>query len=128
MSINLPAAFAGIANRVSAAFGGPYFDGLIIMPGNGGGIDDDGVFQPGSPGGKVPCRVQVVDADEVMRESEGFADGDALMLILSDGLGIDLTTDMKVKITAGPRAGTWMISDTGRDSAGIGWSAKGRRA
>jgi hypothetical protein len=126
--INLPAAFAGIATRVSSAFGAPFYAGAIIVPGTGGGLDDDGVFQPGSPATRVPCKVQVVDADEAMRESEGFADGDALMVILSDGVGIDLTTDMKVSIPAGPRVGTWMISDLGRDSAGIGWSAKGRKA
>jgi hypothetical protein len=128
VTINIPAAFAGIANRVSGAFGGPFFDGFVIVPGTGGGYDDDGVFQPGQPEGKVPCRVQVREADEAMRESDGFADGDAILIILTDGLGIDLNTDMKVSITAGPRAGTWMISDLGRDSAGIGWSTKGRKA
>lgn len=128
MTINLPAAFAGIANRVTSIMGAPYWDGLLIVPGTGGGIGDDGEFHPGSPATQVACRVQIDDATEMMRAQEGFADGEVVMIILASGLGIDLTTDMRVSIASGPRAGTWLIAQLGRDPAGIGWSAKGRRA
>ncbi|WEK42979.1 MAG: hypothetical protein P0Y64_16800 [Candidatus Sphingomonas colombiensis] len=126
--MNLPGAFLSIANRVTAAMGAPFWDGEIVAPGTGGGYDDDGVYQPGSPPSRHPCRVQVDDATEFMRANEGFADGDVVMIILSASMDIDLNTDMRVQIASGPRAGIWMISQLGRDPASIGWSAKGRPA
>jgi hypothetical protein len=82
--INLPAAFAGIATMSVQPFGAL----SLLAPSScrhRRRLDDDGVFQPGSPATRVPCRVQVVEADEAMRESEGFADGDAILMILPMG-------------------------------------------
>jgi hypothetical protein len=132
--VSLPAAFASIAQGMSAAFGAPYHDGFIVTQ-TAPVYDDGGSIV--TPGGvdKAPCRVQIDDATEYMRAQEGFADGEVVFVILSASIGVGsltgqppvINTDAVVTIPNGPRAGTWQVATLGRDPAGIGWSGKGRR-
>lgn len=133
--MDLPRAFAGMANMVTAAFGAPFHDGFIVTQTNPVYDDGGSIVTPGGVD-KAPCRVQIDDATEYMRTNEGFADGEVVFVILAASIGIGsltgqppaITTDAVVSIPSGPRAGTWQVATLGRDPAGIGWSGKGRRA
>jgi hypothetical protein len=126
--VNLPAAFASLAQSMASALGAPFYAGKIIIDGTPGGYDDDGVFQPGGDPTEIDCQCQIDDATEYMRANEGFADGEVRFVILRAGLGTDPTTDAKIKVLAGPKAGTWLLSSLSLDPAGIGWTGKGRRS
>lgn len=132
MPLNLPAAFAAIANHVSAALGAPYWDGEIIVDGAPGGIDDNGEWQPGSPPTRYPCRVQIDGADEYMKSVEGFADKEAVFIILRAGLAVEPNSDERVEVTdpAAPPffRRVWMVASLSLDPAGIGYAGKGRPA
>ncbi|MEH3121173.1 MAG: hypothetical protein PGN16_04200 [Sphingomonas phyllosphaerae] len=119
-------AFASIAGRVSAVFGGPYWPGSLVVPGTGGGYDGEGVYQPGTPPTRIACQVQVNDVTDYMRANEGYTDGDVSLLVIDTNAQV--TTDMQVEIAGGPRAGVWMISTPSRDPAAIGWRIKARPA
>lgn len=132
--MNLPGVFANLASKVSAVMGAPFWDGVVLVDGTPGGLDDDGVFQPGSPPTEYPCRVQIDGADEYMKAVEGFADREVQMIILRASLSedLDLNTDTQVRIDdlkAPPMfRGLWLSSSLTLDPAGIGWAGKGKRS
>lgn len=131
--INLPAAFASIASKVTAGFGAPFWSGAVLFDGTPGDYGDDGVFVPGSPPTEYACMVQIDGASEYMKAVEGFADKEVQMIILRASLSTDLnlTTDTKVRVDdvkAPPMfLGTWLTSTLTLDPAGIGWAGKGKR-
>jgi hypothetical protein len=127
MTLNLPSVFLGLANRVSAGFGAPFYDGLILGEATPGYTNDDGIWVPGTDGTPRPCRVQLDDATEFMKTNEGFADGEVQFVILTASLDGGLDTSATVTIPAGPRAGTWLVSDISIDPANIGFVGKGKR-
>jgi hypothetical protein len=124
--IDLSALAAGIAQAISTEMGGPYHPGAVLDGGTpvmaGGSIQT-----PGTPTERA-CMVQVDQASEAMRRSEGFADGDVRFLVLARTLDGALDTDAKVRVDAGPHTGTWMVSGINRDPVGIYWEGRGRRA
>jgi hypothetical protein len=125
--IDPAAAFSSIALKVSSAFGGPYVAGKVIDQteqtfDDGGSIADPGVVV------ERDCMVQVDLATEAMRQSDGYAEGDARFLILSTTLTGALDTDATVRVLAGPLAGTWLVSAIERDPFGVYWQGRGRRA
>lgn len=124
--MDLAAAYSGIALKVSSAFGGPYVAGKVIDQtaatyDDGGSIADPGVVV------ERDCMVQTDVATEAMRQSEGYAEGDARFLILSATLAGALDTDATVQVLDGPLAGTWLVSAIERDPMGIYWQGRGRR-
>jgi len=133
VTINLPSAFAGIASRVTAAFGAPFWSGVILFDGTPGYTDDDGNWVPGSPATEYPCMAQIDGADEYMKAVEGFADKEVQLIILRASLPVDLdlNTDTRVLIDdakAPPMfRGTWLSSSLTLDPAGIGYGGKAKR-
>jgi hypothetical protein len=125
--MNLAATFSGIALAMSATFGGPYVAGQVID--QVGAVFDDG-GSIADPGAAVvrDCMVQVDIADEDMRRDEGYAEGEARFLILAATLTGDVDTDATVQVLGGPNAGTWLVGAIERDSFGIYWQGRGRRA
>jgi hypothetical protein len=125
--MDVAAAFAGIANAFSHAFGGAYHDGVARW--TGAPVFDDGgsIVTPGTPE-EVACRVQVDSVTEAMRQSEGYRDQDMRLLVLSAGLERDINTDCTVTVLDGPHAGAWRVASVSRDPCGIYHEALGRRA
>lgn len=126
-------AFAEIATEVSGEFGAPYFAAqLILAPATPGGLNDDGVFVPGSPPETADCLVQIDQASDYMRAQGGYSDADYHFLLLDGSFRDAIDTDASIKVTdtnapADFRA-TWSVSELVRDPAGVGWSGKGRLA
>lgn len=121
-------AFSEIALGVSAVFGGPYFPAKVLDPGVAQ-YDTGGSIIPGTGAPtERPCMCQVDVADWVMRQAEGFVDGDARFLILSATLTGALGTSARVQVTEGPNAGIWMVSAIDRDPGGAYWQGRGREA
>lgn len=114
----------GIEAIFGAAFGGLYLDGTLHA-GTGAPIYDaqrriTGYTDPGD----VACKVQVDSASEAMRRTEGFAEGDVRLIILSTGLSADITSDHEV--TA--RSVRYRLLSADRDAAASHWICRGRRA
>ena len=132
MTANLPAAFAGIANRVSAALGAPFYDAQVLGEATPGYTNDDGNWVPGTDGTPRPCRIQIDGADEYMKAVEGFADKEVQIIILTASLDGTLDTDATVNVTDARAPamfqGQWLVSSLTLDPAGIGWAGKGKRA
>jgi len=125
--VTLPAAFASLAQTMSAALGAPFYPAQVVT-------QTDPIYDDGgsilTPGGVLrrDCTVQIDAATEAMRQSQGFADGDVRFIILAATLAGALDTDARVEIAGGPFAGAWLVSSLERDPAGIGWVGRGRRA
>ncbi|RVT93698.1 hypothetical protein [Sphingomonas crocodyli] len=123
--MDVPAMFAGIAQQISAVFGGPYHPAQVIT-------FTDAVYDAGgsivSPGVEVrrDCQVQFDAATEAMR-AEGFADGDVRFLILAATLSGSIDTDAQVEVLEGPFAGVWRVSQLERDPMSVYHSGRGRR-
>jgi hypothetical protein len=125
--IDPAAAFASVAARVSGIMGGPYVSGTVIDQVEP--VTDDGgsIVSSGAPSSRA-CQVQIDKASWEMHQSEGYAEGDMLFLILVVTLDGNLDTDARIMVNAGPHAGTWLVSGIAKDSLGIYWSGKGRQA
>jgi alanyl-tRNA synthetase len=125
--MDLAAAYSGIAQKVSAAFGGPYVAGKVIDQteqtfDDGGSIADPGVVS------ERDCSVQVDKATWEMQQADGYAEGDMLFLMLCSSLSGALDTDARIRVLAGPHAATWLVSGIAKDALGIYWSGTGRLA
>lgn len=126
--LNLPSAFLAVAAKVGSLAGAPFYDGAIGSEETPGHYDDDGNWVPGEAATERPCKVQIDVATEAMRQTDGFVDGDVRFIILAASVTGSINTDAIVKIAAGDRAGTWMVSSLELDPARIGWVGRGRRA
>ena len=125
--LNMAAKFATVAQAVSAAYGGPYFDALVLSKGEPVYDDGGSIVTPGTPSSR-PCEAQVDAATQDKRREEGFTDGDVRILILADGIVGAISLDDRVQVLAGPHAGTWLIQSIARDPFGIYWELRGRPA
>ena len=125
--LNMAAKYASIAQAVSAAYGGPYFDAIIHSKGEAVYDDGGSIVTPGTPTQKS-CQAQVDLATQDMRAAEGFTDGDMRILILAEGIVGAISLDDRVEVLAGPHAGTWLIQSIARDPFGIYWELRGRPA
>ena len=125
--MNLAQMFAQRAVAVSNAYGGPYYDALIIDKGTA--IYDTGgsIVTPGTSSTR-PCQAQVDTVTQDMRREEGFTDGDVRILILADRLAGAVNLDNTIRILAGPHMGLWQIQTISIDAFGIYYELRGRRA
>lgn len=125
--LNMAAVFAQQALAISQAYGGPYYDALVM--GKGDAIYDDGgsIVTAGTATERA-CQAQVDDATQDMRREEGFTDGDVRIIILSDTLAGSIGLDDSVKILGGPHMGEWLVQTISRDAFGIYFELRGRRA
>lgn len=126
--MDVSAVFAGIAQTISAQFGGPYWPAQVIDQADDD-LDDGGSIIP-NPGNPTlrSCMAQIDVATEAMRQSDGFAEGDVRFLILATTLDGALDTDATARVTAGPHAGVWTVTAIDRDPMNIYWQGRGRRA
>lgn len=122
----LDQAFAQIAAAFSDTFGAGYWPAVARWPGTpvmaGGSI-----VTPGTPVEK-PCRAQVDNVTEAMRQAQSYTDGDVRILVLAATLDGALDTDARLEITDGPHVGEWLVAGVQRDPAAIYWECRGRRA
>lgn len=118
--------YASIANAFSQRFGGPYHDGYVIVP-RRVRLDSGGSLAAPVRPARIACRVQVDVATEAMRAQDGFTDKDVRLLILRDGLAVELNTDVSVEVAGGPHAGTYSVQSVGADAMGVYWDCRGRR-
>lgn len=125
--MDIPAAFADIATGFSAVMGGPYHAARIL--GSSEPVFDTGgsIGTPGTPTSRT-CMAQVDTAGERMRAQDGFAEGDMSILVLASTLAGAISTDDRVEVLAGPHTGTYSIESVARDSVGIGFELRGRKA
>ena len=125
--VTIPAAIARIAVAFSNAGLGPYVDSFAEWPGVP--VTDDGgsIVFPGTPVSR-PCKVQVDRVTEAMRQAEGYRDKDVALLVLCATLAAELDTDATLNVTAGPNAGRWSVQSVDKDTMGVYWLCRGRRA
>ena len=114
----------GIEAIFGAALGGLYLPGTLHRDGTEPIYDDEGAITGYGGGDDVPCRCQVDGATHAMRQSEGYSEGDVRIIILSAGLGGEVTTDLQIS-AKGKR---WMIASAERDAASSHWICRGRAA
>lgn len=112
----------GIERIFGAALGGLYLPAILHRDGTDPVYDNEGRITGYEGGADVPCRAQVDAANYAMRQSEGFAEGDVRILVLSAGLGVDVTTDWQISV----RGKRWMIANVDRDAANSHWVLRGR--
>lgn len=123
--MDMAALFADMSIAVSAEFGGPYHAGRVCTE-TAAVIDDGGsIVTPGTPVYRG-CMVQVDAADQAMRSSDGYADGDRKFLILATSLDGSLDTDAEIEMLAGPFVGRWHVEAIGRDTFASHWVGRGR--
>ncbi|WIA54318.1 hypothetical protein N6H05_14725 [Sphingobium sp. WTD-1] len=112
----------GIASIFGAALGGLYLPATLHVPGTRTD-DEEGNISYG-PGTDVPCRAQMDAATYAMRQSEGYSEGDVRIIILTAGLGAEVTTDCQITVS-GKR---WMVGSADLDAASSHWVCRGRAA
>lgn len=114
----------GIEAIFGSAFGAFYLDGILHRDGIEPQYDGEGAITGYAGGADIPCKAQVDAASYAMRQAEGFAEGDVKIIVLSAGLGTDVTTDFQITVS-GKR---WMIQSADRDAANSHWVLRGRAA
>ncbi|HTH10775.1 MAG TPA: hypothetical protein VMA55_14505 [Acidovorax sp.] len=114
----------GIERIFGTAFGALYLDATLHRDGTEPQYDAEGNIIGYNGGADVPCKAQVDAATYAMRQAEGFSEGDCRLLILSAGLGVEVTTDFQVTV-AGKR---WMVASVDRDAANSHYVCRGRAA
>jgi len=123
------AMFAGLAQTMTAVFGGPFVSARVIDQApdafdDGGSIPDD----TADPTFRT-CQLQVDIVTDAMRQADGYVEGDLRVLILSATLEGDLDTDATVEVLQGPYTGAkLLLSGITRDPAATYWEGRGRRA
>lgn len=70
-------------------------------------------------------KVQTDRVTEAMRVAAGYTDTDVQLIILTVGLGGDVTTDDHV---IDGRGDTWAVTMPALDTCGSHWTARGQRA
>ena len=118
--------FANIAAGFSALAGGPYHDATAAWEGEPEMDDGGDIETPGAPS-STACKVQVTVPNEDMRADADFLETDVGLRVLAAGFTGTLNTEAKITIASGPHAGTYEIRSCGRDTAAIGWLARGRK-
>lgn len=119
--------FAQKALAISAMYGGPYYDAIIKSPGEAVYDDGGSIITAGDETLRT-CQAQVDDATQDMRREEGFVEGDVRILVLASTLSGAVTTDDRIEILGGANIGEWLIQTISRDSFGIYFELRGRRA
>lgn len=119
-------AFANIAAAFVDGGNGPFVSAAVLT--KTAPVYDDGgdIVTPGTPVERS-CLAQADLCGEAMRGEDGYADGDVQIIILCDTLDGAIDSDARVRINAGPFAGTWTVQSLSRDPVAVGWSIRGRR-
>jgi hypothetical protein len=116
----------GIAAIFGSALSGLYPDGILHREGVEPQYDLEGNVTGYAGGADVPIKVQRDACSYSMRQSEGYSDGDVMLIILAAQLGgVKVTTDMQATDGAGDR---WMIGSADLDAASSHWILRGRAA
>jgi len=115
----------GIASIFSAALSGLYLDGLLHRDGTGPIYDLEGNITGYDGGADIPIKVQRDACNYAMRQSEGYADGDVMLIVLAAGLTGPITTDHQITDGDGKR---WMVASAELDAANSHWICRGRAA
>lgn len=114
----------GISAIFGAALGGLYPDGTLHRDGVDPIYDGEGNITGYGGGADIPIKVQRDACTYAMRQSEGYSEGDVMLLILAAPLnGEKVTTDMQATDGAGAR---WMIRSADLDAASSHWVCRGR--
>jgi hypothetical protein len=113
----------GIASIVSATLSGLYLD-ATLHTGTGEPIydDDTGAITGYTNAGDVACKAQDDAATDAMRRAEGYAEGDARILILAQGIGT-VTSDFTITV----RGQDWRLLSAQLDAAEACWDCRARR-
>lgn len=119
--------FANLAAGFSAQYGAPYMDGSAVWQGTPTLDDGGSITTPGTPVSKS-CKVQVSAPTTSMRAEEGFRETDMRLHVLAGPFDGALDADAAVVVANGLHAGQWSIESITLDSAGIGWTCRGRKA
>lgn len=114
----------GIEAIFGAALGGLYLDATLHRDGSEPIYDGEGAIIGYAGGADIACKAQMDAATYAMRQAEGFVDGDVRIIVLSAGLGTEVTTDHQITV-AGKR---WAIASAERDAARSHWICQGRGA
>lgn len=114
----------GIEAIFGAAFSGLYLPATLHRDGTVPVYDGEGNITGYSNAASVACRAQIDAANYAMRQAQGFAEGDVRIIVLSSGLGVEITTDFQITVS-GKR---WMIASVERDAANSHYILRGRRA
>lgn len=116
----------GIARIFNAALSGLYLDGALHRDGTDPIYDNEGNITGYAGDADIPIKVQRDACTYAMRQSEGYSEGDVMLLILAAPLnGVKVTTDMQATDGAGDR---WMIRSADLDAASSHWVCRGRAA
>jgi hypothetical protein len=116
----------GIARIFNAALSGLYLDGALHRDGTDPIYENEGNITGYAGGADIPIKVQRDACTYAMRQSEGYSEGDVMLLILDAPLnGVKVTTDMQATDGDGDR---WMIRSADLDAASSHWVCRGRAA
>ena len=116
----------GIASIFGAALSGLYPDGLLHRDGTGPVYDNEGNIVGYDGGTDLPIKVQRDACTYSMRQSEGYSEGDVMLIILAAPLnGLKVSTDMQLTDGSGDK---WMIRSADLDAASSHWICRGRAA
>lgn len=115
----------GMAAIFGAAFGGIFLDGKLHRAGTDPIYDGEGNITGYGGGADIDIKVQRDACSYSMRQSEGYSEGDVVLIVLAAGLGIKITTDMQATDGGGQR---WTIQSADLDAASSHWICRGRRA
>lgn len=113
-----------IAAVFSAALSGLYLD-ATMHTGTGAPIYNatTGAITGYTTGANVAVKAQVDVATEAMRRFEGYAEGDARVIILAQGIGT-VTADHQITV----RGQLWHILSAELDAASSHWVCRARKA
>ncbi|MGL4640522.1 MAG: hypothetical protein ACRCVX_12440 [Shewanella sp.] len=112
-----------ISELFGEVFGALYLDGTLDTGLAQPIYDTEGNITGYAGGDNVPIKVQTDAASYAMRQQEGFAEGDAMLIVLGQGIG-DVTTDHEVVDGYGVR---WKVQSADQDAARSHWVLRGRR-
>ena len=119
--------FANLATGFAAQFGAPFEDATATWPGTATFDDGGSIVTPGTPV-SLTCKAQFDTVTEAMRTAPDFLQTDVRVIVLAATLAGTLDTAAKIVVASGANAGTWTLMSAVRDSAGIGWECRARKA
>ncbi|RIV79573.1 hypothetical protein [Pelagerythrobacter aerophilus] len=111
----------GVTAIFGAAFGGFYLD-ATLHAGTGEPIYDPVTGAViGYTGGDTACKAQVDAATDAMRRADGYAEGDARIIVLAQGLPA-ITSDNEITV----REKRWRLLSAELDAAASHWVCRAR--
>jgi hypothetical protein len=113
----------GIAAVFGAALSGLYLDATLHRGTGSPTYDGEGNITGYTGAGDVAVKAQVDTATEAMRQADGFAEGDARILVLAQGIGT-ITSDHRITV----RGQEWHILSAELDAAQSHWTLRARKA